>query len=187
MKRVLIFLCFVTLFALLISCSAICPSETNKTNTSASITPTTTTIVSTSPVTASPKIDANLEMILGEWVISNYYPIVGASKIGDREAQDFIGKSVTYGLTQVIFNNSVVCSDPHYRIELASGWGGDLFSKSYTYGDLNISNKKIQQVTIYEDNQYIEINCSPVSFFFIKDKNTLLLLEDGVYFDMKRP
>lgn len=117
------------------------------------------------------------DSFFGEWRVKKpiaYCPIYG---MDDKTINSYIGKKAIYKLDAARFDNEI-CNNPQYKKEIVSN--EDFFVGFH----IEIKNLGISSDTI----KVIEIKgwTNPGSYLIIKNKNSLITVWDGVFFELER-
>ena len=118
----------------------------------------------------------------GEWIVSRHIPTSGVSAITYDEAKEYEGEIVVYNDNLVKFGKKQ-CSQPQYNIRK----NNKTTFETETYN--NFSELEIKGKLLYE----VTIKCGAeiprhlyASHFFFENKNRLLFLIKGVWFELIR-
>jgi len=113
----------------------------------------------------------------GEWKVQRpiaYCPIFG---MDEETIKNFIGKKAIYKFDMAQFDDEI-CNNPQYKEEVILD--KDFFNGFHVY---------IKKLGITTDSiKVIEVKdwTNPGSYLIIKDKNSLITVWDGVFFELVR-
>ena len=119
----------------------------------------------------------NRSSFFGEWEVKRpiaYCPIFG---MDEETIKNFMGKKAIYKFDMAQFDGEI-CNNPQYKEEVISD--KDLFEGFH----IDIKNLGIPSDSI----KVIEVEdwTNPGSYLIIKDKNNLITVWDGVFFELVR-
>ncbi|MBB5211504.1 hypothetical protein [Microbulbifer hydrolyticus] len=122
------------------------------------------------------------DYVSGSWVIEKDIPTSGIASLTQEEANEFIGTKAFYSKEMTRFG-STECNSPVYNVDNINE--SDFFSGTYnSFTELGISSSEIYQVSVSCDDQGAE--WWEGGFLFSKDKDHLIVLIEGVYFELHR-
>lgn len=120
----------------------------------------------------------------GDWIITKKVASGKVSAYSDEQIKSFINKKIYYGSDKASFDVSVQ-SLPYYDIKTLSD--SDFFNLSnVNVTDIGINSKSVVEVQIYSDKALKNFCNFTGGNFFIKDANTLIILDGGVYFEARK-
>ncbi|OPJ63062.1 hypothetical protein [Clostridium oryzae] len=120
----------------------------------------------------------------GTWIIKKAIAYGRVTAYGNKEIKKMIGKKLTYLRHEASYDNNVL-KQPYYKISSISR--DEFFSYSYTdLSKLGIKKKSIKMVEIFTNKSATLSWDSTGNYCFIKNKDTLILLDGGVYFKLVR-
>lgn len=128
------------------------------------------------------------KIFYGKWKISSKLTTAPIYAMDEEEIKTFIGKEIIYTKDIYWFKHNEYINDkyfkPEYKIQVLSELQFWENHKGFYLEELGINKGLVISVEVKKSNGEICIN--PGSLFWIKDKDTLVLLWDGVYFEVKR-
>ena len=118
----------------------------------------------------------------GEWIVCEEIARNYICALSDEDIKDIFGIKVIYNSDFVKFG-SHVCSNPKYERDNVSEV--DFFEENWMYfTSLGIESDFVETVTVFENGK--EIWNNPGGFIIVKNKDTLIIPWDGVYFKLIR-
>lgn len=131
-----------------------------------------------------PALPEEGETFLGDWVIKRDIKTGTVSAYSREDINGLLGKRLTYASNVAIYDGSV-CKNPVYKEARYSK--KDFFENRYvSFETLGIEGDTITEINIYTDKNYKNTWDSTGSCFLIKDKDTLIVFDQGVYFELNR-
>ncbi|CAG7640285.1 hypothetical protein ACFQI7_30255 [Paenibacillus allorhizosphaerae] len=110
----------------------------------------------------------------GDWTVQKW---IGSTPVSTAVDERIIGMKATYMKEKASFDKETILNSEYEEIEITN----DDFLKEYRtqLSDIGINSKSVTTVKI---NDWT----NPGSFLIIKDEQTMIILWDGNYFEMKR-
>ncbi len=174
----LIGICLVVSFVLLPGCPA--PSHRARQESQVASEP-----VSSEAVTVARKAEPNLypdsvSDLFGTWAVAGS-SCPGICAMSHEEAESWIGLTATLADSELVFGG-YSCRDATYRNQQLSK--RDFFrSTRFDLVELGILMEEVQKLTVAcEGQEWI----APGGILYVKDRQTLIVPWDGVYFELKR-
>lgn len=134
-------------------------------------------------------MDEIKEGFYGVWKITNIVTTAPIYAMDEEEMKSFIGKEIVYMKNIFWFKHDEYKDEkyfkPEYKIEIFSEMQFWENHKGFYLDEVGITKGLVITVDIKKSKERTYIN-NPGSSFWIKDKNTLFILWDGVYFEVKR-
>lgn len=124
------------------------------------------------------------ETFYGEWQIEK---VVGHGTVlayDEEDIKKIIGKKITYTPDLAKMDDNL-CKGPLYEKVTISKKEFES-SNHVSFDSLGIKSESIIEIIIYTGDNHKNIWDSIASMFFIKDNNTLILFDGGVYFQLDR-
>lgn len=113
----------------------------------------------------------------GTWKVTAYY-IPGVSAMSSEDAEGYIGKTCEY--SEDVFNGDGEVTDgPDYQEFECTAADFSASYKDAAFEDVGITTDSVKQVNV--SNSY-DFGCS----FYVKDANTILISQDGAFFEAVR-
>ena len=124
------------------------------------------------------------ESYYGDWVIKKevFYGPVGT--YSNDAIKKMLGKKLSYSSESAVYETNT-CEKPFYQKTIVSQADFQINNK-VKLSDLGITNNSVAQVIVYTDSSYKNIWNQIGCEFYIKDPNTLIMLDGGVYFELDR-
>lgn len=124
------------------------------------------------------------EEFFGTWIIKKHISVCTIGIYSKEDVEKFIGKEIYYSEKKASFGNSV-CKNPVYEKIFISA---EDFTQQYriTPEQISISADPLMEVTVYPDKRKRFPWFSTGNDFYIKDKNTLIMCDQGDYFELER-
>lgn len=124
------------------------------------------------------------ELFFGEWTITKNIANNKVSAYSKDEIEKMIGKKVTYSDTLASFDNNI-CSSPSYKKMTIITKEED--EKNYVkFADLGIKIESIINIEVFANKEQSKSWISAGSLFYVKDQNTLIMVDDGAFFELTR-
>lgn len=121
------------------------------------------------------------ESYFGEWIVVQEIARNPIYALSNEEIESIIGKKVIYKTDVVIFGERI-CNQPKYDEECISD--SEFFIENrLELRSLGINENTVKTITIWERD---EVWVNPGGFFIVKNGNTLIMLWDGVYFELAK-
>ncbi|CAG7657510.1 hypothetical protein ACFQI7_35170 [Paenibacillus allorhizosphaerae] len=110
----------------------------------------------------------------GEWTVHKF---IGSTPISTAVDDSIIGMKATYTKEKASFDKDKILNPEYNELEITD----DDFLKEYRnqLSDIGINSKSVKTVKI---NNWM----NPGSFLIIKDEQTMIILWNGNYFEMKK-
>jgi hypothetical protein len=124
------------------------------------------------------------ETFYGKWSIKKQIAYGPVSTYSNDEIKKMLGKTLSYSKEKAAYETNI-CENPVYKKSTISQADFETRNK-VKFSNLGITNNTIVQTIVYTDGTYKNIWNEPGSAFYIKDQNTLILLDGGVYFELTR-
>lgn len=128
--------------------------------------------------------DTQKELFFGEWTIAKNIANNKVSAYSKDEIEKMIGKKVTYSDALASFDNNI-CSSPSYK-EMTIITKEEDKNNYVKFADLGIKSESIISIEVFTNKEQSKSWISPGSFFYVKDQNTLILVDDGACFELTR-
>lgn len=152
-------------------------TASNNTNSS-----TTKTNSSGANLTSAPT--SKSEAFYGNWKIKNVIAYGPVSEYSTEDTKRIIGKVVKYSSSSAVFDTKT-CNTPHYIKNTVSASDFSLQNKT-SFAKLGISAASLTYVNVFTDEAHKDLWDSTGSFIYIKNANTLIIFDGGVYFEADR-
>lgn len=124
------------------------------------------------------------ETFHGEWLIKKQLASGRVSEYGEEDVNKLLDKKITYSINEATFDNSKLMN-PHYKSSTISE--KDFFEYNYVrFERLGIKSESIIKIEVYTDKECTKQWDSTGNMIFVKDQNTLVLYDGGVYFELIR-
>lgn len=120
------------------------------------------------------------EIFYGTWVIHSIITWGPVSCYDDKQAKDILGSKLVYSKDIFKFNKNKL-NTPYYKKEVLNNNDFYIMYK-IPLSKLGIKTSKTTVINIYEDKEYLNTWNSTGSTLIRLDKNTLIILDNGVYF-----
>jgi len=124
------------------------------------------------------------ETYYGEWSINKQIAHGPVSTYSNEDIKKMLGKKLSYSNEKAMYETNT-CEKPAYKKSTISRADFEASNK-VKFSNLGIMNNSIVQVTVYTDNSYKDIWNGNGCIFYIKDQNTLILFDGGIYFELGR-
>jgi hypothetical protein len=130
------------------------------------------------------------EEFYGEWIINRQIAMGRVVAYGDEDVKRLVGKKITYSPDLASYNDTnpysdIITKNPYYEISNISE--KDFFADFYVSLErLGINGKSIIKVEVYTDKEFKHPWHNAAGKFYIKDQNTLIFNEGGIYFELVR-
>lgn len=123
------------------------------------------------------------ETFYGNWIVDKDLKTSSVSAYGQREINKVIKQRIVYTDALAKFNDISNPNPKYVKTELTE----ETFLKStrLSLKDLGIKGKSVIVVDVYTNKNEYWIG-SPAGHFIVKDKNTLILADQGQYFELVR-
>jgi hypothetical protein len=130
------------------------------------------------------KEDSKTNTFLGNWIVKRDLVTGSVGAYGQREIDRLLNKKIVYSQTVAKFNDELSCTNPKYQ---KAAYNEEMFMKEtrLTFKAIGINAKSIVTVNVFDSKGEYWSGC-PASHFIIKDKNTLILADQGQYFELIR-
>lgn len=129
-------------------------------------------------------IENNEDVFYGSWVVKKAIESGRVSAYDDEGIKKIIGNIVTFDVNYVSYQNQIL-KNPTYQIEVVSK--EDFFDGSYvSFEQLGIDSDFIVKVEISSKDINQGHLLNRVGLFFIQNKDTLILYDNGVFFELNR-
>ncbi len=124
------------------------------------------------------------ERYFGTWIINRDITSGQASTYSKADIEKLLGKTITYSADLVSFFDNE-CKNPHYKKVTVSE---DKFFEDFyvSFNRLGIKTKSIDFIDVYTDKESKEHWESVGSTFMVKDNDTLILFDNGEFFEVAR-
>lgn len=129
------------------------------------------------------------EEFFGEWVIENKLAYGRVSIYGEDNIGKLLNKKISYSKELACFDNHFL-KNPKYKKTVLKK---DEFFEMYSmpFETLGIESDSVVEVVVYTDDNFNDLwfsteESSTGSTFLVKNKNTLILIDGGAYFTLKR-
>ena len=124
------------------------------------------------------------ELFFGEWTIAKNIANNKVSVYSKDEIEKRIGKKVTYSDSLASFDNNI-CSSPSYKKMIIITKEED--EKNYVkFADLGIKNESVTSVEVFSNKEQSKSWISSGSLFYVKEQNTLIMVDNGAFFELTR-
>ncbi|MBI4733980.1 MAG: hypothetical protein HY779_04070 [Rubrobacteridae bacterium] len=133
--------------------------------------------------TAKEKAKKVEETFFGNWIVKRDIKTSSVSAYGQREIDKMMSKKIAFSKDLVKFD-TITCPNPKFT---KTEYTEETFKKAngMSLKELGINDKKATMVDVYDKNgQYW--SASPASHFIVKNKDTLILADQGQYFEVIR-
>lgn len=157
----------------------------------------TSSVQKTSEATNTPKITQNntidtsnnvqpkqKQLFYGKWEIKKQIAFGPVSIYSNEDIKKMIGKKLNYSDVKAVIETNI-CETPYYK-KLTISQTDFETSNKIKLSSLGITNNSIDQITVYISSSSKEIWDSIGCIFYVKDQNTLVLFDGGVYFELDR-
>lgn len=124
------------------------------------------------------------EIFYGKWVITKCVARNKISTYSKEDTKGIIGKKMVYSEDLIIFNN-VILKKPYYhksvvrRSEFNAGTNNIV-----TFKNLGIKSESVISVEVYKNSKLAWED--PGSSFFIINKDSLIMIDNGDFFELSR-
>jgi len=120
------------------------------------------------------------EIFYGKWMITKKLGTDDIYGYSEEEINKFIGHIIIYSKDYVKFQNEQLCN-PFYKKTI------EKYKDLSDIAKKNVSNKlDITFIEVYLDKELKKSWEEPPSLVFIKNSDTLIMVSEGVYFELKR-
>ena len=124
------------------------------------------------------------EVFYGEWEIKKQVASGRVAEYGDDDVKKLIGKRISYSPDSAKFDTIELKLPNYNKTNLSEK---EFFPLNYvSFQKLGITSPSIIKVEVYSDKEHRNSWNSTGEMFFIKDENTLILYDGGVYFELNR-
>jgi len=120
----------------------------------------------------------------GQWKINKQIAFGPASIYSNDDIKKMIGKTISYSDIQAAYD-TVTCKNPYYKKSTISSTNFETSNKT-KFSTLGITTNSVDQVTVFTNSSSNNIWDSAGSVFYLKDQNTLILFDGGVYFELTK-
>jgi len=120
----------------------------------------------------------------GQWKISTLIAFGPASIYSNDDVKKMIGKTISYSDIQAVYG-TVICKNPYYKKTTITSPTFETSNKM-KFSTLGITTNSVDQVTVFTNSSSNDLWDSAGSVFYIKDQNTLILFDGGVYFKLTK-
>ena len=118
----------------------------------------------------------------GDWYVVQPLHTSGVSALSDSEAHSLIGRRVSYG-PQAMRSGATQCERPRYD-EVRYSQDEFLAANRIGAREIGITDDFIFEVDVRQESGSM---CSGIGrIFFVKDATMLVVMHEGVYFEMRR-
>lgn len=128
----------------------------------------------------------NSKEYLGVWEIKNSIKTNNVYALSNEEQKEIIGQYISYEEDKVSYSENNYYMKPYYKKTVVSKSDFEFGYKGVTFEQLNIPQDEIIKIEIFKDSQYEKKEYRMFTNFYIKDENTLILVYEGVFFELKR-
>ena len=135
----------------------------------------------TTQVTKQPE---QKELFYGDWVVKKSIAFGPVSTYSNDDVNKIIGKKLSYSELKAVFETNSA-QKPFYK-KISISKGDFETSNKIKLSTLGITSSSINQVTVYIDSSSKNMWNSMGSIFYVKDQNTLILFDGGVYFELDK-
>lgn len=143
-----------------------------------------TTVSGTNYSMENIKAPEKKEVFFGEWVIKREIASGRVTEYDEQDIKKLLGKKITYLADMASFENDML-KNPYYEVSTISE--EDFFADSYvSLEQLGVKAKSIIRVEVYKNQEYEDPPFSTGGIFFVKDRDTLILYDGGIYFELTR-
>ena len=120
----------------------------------------------------------------GQWKINKQIAYGAASIYSNDDVKKMIGKTIVYSDIEAVYG-TVACKNPYYKKSTITSSSFETSNKM-KFSTLGITTKSVDQITVFTNSSMNDLWDSVGSVFYIKDQNTLILFDGGVYFDLTK-
>jgi len=131
----------------------------------------------TANLTEAKNVAVVKEIFYGEWIIKKNIASAPVTAYGTDDIKNLIGKNLNFSEKQASFENNI-CTKPTFEKSTISK-NDFLVGNRINLSKLNINADSIKQVIVNGLD-------GTGHMFYIKDENTLILFDGGVYFELGR-
>lgn len=124
------------------------------------------------------------ESFYGQWKINKEITFGPVSIYSNDAIKGMIGKVINYSVVEAVYG-AAVCKNPYYEKSNISKTSFETSNKT-RFSALGITTNSIDQFTVFTSSNSNSIWDSTGSVFYIKDQNTLILFDGGVYFQLTK-
>lgn len=189
MKRT--FISFLLIMVLIVTLTA-CKSKSVAINTSQNgdsakhnnITKSSTDITNKTNNSSEENQPEQSETYYGKWLIKKQLVYGPVGTYSNDDIKKMLGKKLSYSNEKAMYETNT-CEKPAYKKSTISQTDFEASNK-VKFSNLGITNNSIVQVIVYSDSSYKNIWNGTGCTFYIKDQNTLILFDGGVYFELDR-
>lgn len=157
--------------------NAATPAVTQK---SSDATTSTNTVTTKTPAV----VKQDTEAFYGEWKINKQIAYGPASIYSNDDIKKIVGTTINYSKVKAVYG-TVICQVPYYKKTSISSTSFETSNKM-KFSTLGITSNSVDQITVYTSSSLNEIWDSIGSVFYLKDQNTLILFNGGVYFELTK-
>lgn len=130
-------------------------------------------------------LDQTPQKFFGQWVITKHLANSRITAYSSDDIKKFLGRKASFSTEKAIFFRGhsgldEVIINPIYKKKLISEGDFEFRTKTLTLAKLGITSDPAQEIEV--SNEKKTKGCG----FFIKDNDTLILADGGVYFELKR-
>jgi hypothetical protein len=122
------------------------------------------------------------EPFYGQWQVKRVVAYARTHGMSQQTIKSYIGKKVVYTAERAMFDRKV-CQKPEYRHNTYTE--DDFYVEFFAHlKDMGIRKDSVEVVQVYTPQGDAWIN--PGNAFVIKDANTVILMYNGVFFELER-
>lgn len=123
------------------------------------------------------------EIFFGKWIVDRVIISGKLRKRNKNNIQNILGKRLVYSLNEARFDDKI-CSNPTYKKSKIINEA--ISDNNVTFNDLGITSKYAILVEVLTNNTGEDLWLSSGNLFLVKNSNTLILIDRGVFFEVKR-
>ena len=124
------------------------------------------------------------ETYYGKWIIKKQIAYGPVGTYSNDDIKKMLGKEISYSNEKAMYETNV-CEKPAYQKSTISQADFEANNR-IKFSKLGVTDTSIVQVIVYTDSSYKDIWNGNGCIFYIKDPNTLILFDGGVYFELDR-
>lgn len=124
------------------------------------------------------------EIFYGKWVITKHVARNKISTYGKQDIKRIIGKKLVYSVHLVSFDDATFKKPYYYKSVVRRNEFESSTNNFITFKDLGIKSESVTSVEVFKNNKIAWEN--PGSSFFVKNKDSLIMIDNGDFFELNR-